>query len=70
MSNDVIAIVDMTLEFSIQIPRKDLEELDTIAEKLMIYGVNGCKYPTISGTGFNYKYTHKKSRRGMTISNR
>jgi hypothetical protein len=66
MSNDV-AIVDMTLEFSVQISRTDLDELDTIAEALMMYGVHGSTRQ-ICGTGFTYHYTHKKSRRGMTIS--
>lgn len=64
--NDTIAIVDMTLEFSIQIPRKDLGALDTIAEALMMYGVHGSTR-NISGTGFNYNYTYKKSRRGLTL---
>jgi len=60
-------IVNMTLEFSIQIPKESIKDLDLIAETMLQGAANAVPSRSVSGLGFTYDYTHKKSRRGMTI---
>ena len=64
-----ITVVNLTQEFTLQIPTKEAELLDIIAETMMQGAVNATDR-NASGLGFSYDYTHKKSRRGMTIRKR
>lgn len=59
-------IVNLTLEFTLQIPSNQAELVDIIAETMMKGAVNALDR-NVSGTGYNYDYTHKKSKRGLII---
>jgi hypothetical protein len=59
-------VVNLTLEFTLQLPSEYEDRIDLIAETLMQGAVNASS-KNISGIGYTYDYTHKKSRRGMTI---
>ena len=59
-------IVNLTLEFTLQIPSDEAGTIGLIAETLMQGAVNATQR-NVTGTGFNFDYTNKKSRRGMTI---
>ena len=61
-------IVSLTIEINIQVPDEDLGLLDYIAEAAMQGAVDSISNRSPTGTGFNYNYAHKKSRRGMTVS--
>lgn len=59
------SIVTVTLEFNVQAtPSADM---DIICEAMMVGAVNGIS-SNATGTGFDYSYTKKKSRRGMTVT--
>jgi len=62
-------IVNLTLEFTLQIPNSEAHATSIIAETMMQGAVNGTQR-NVTGTGYTYNYTHKKSRRGMTVRNK
>jgi len=68
-------IVNLTLEFTLEIPSNKTNSLGLITETLMQEAVNATKR-NVFGTGYSYDYTHKsfyeemaykKSRRGLTV---
>ena len=66
--SDKVTIVNVTLEFTVQCKnQQDVEELDIISEAMMSGAVNATSKDAV-GCGFNYDYTHKRSRRGLIIA--
>jgi hypothetical protein len=62
-------IVSVTLEFTIQTDASD-SDLDIILETMMRSAADAVSNRLVTGTGFTYSYTRKKSKRGMTITTR
>lgn len=64
-----VKIVTVTLELTVQVNEPTEDGLDLTCEAMLAGAVNRVGVDA-TGTGFNYSYEYKKSRRGMTISRR
>lgn len=64
----MIQIISLTLELQLQIDETEQTTLDIIAHTALEGVVRCMPNRNLTGVGFNYTYTHKHSKRGLTIT--